>query len=113
MLRMSLSHKHKVTARTSPQNARGIRDLVVRQAARGLKFGQRAIGIEGVMGCLLLDFLERSEEEQDAVIDRWLEVLENQVGEHEKEGSVHPGGRAVVAEPGIPPEPPATKRRSG
>jgi hypothetical protein len=77
---MALSNDHKVTARTSAEVAQGLRYVVVRQQARGLKFGIKRIGIEGVIGAVLLEFLARPEHEQNAVIDRWLPELGAQVG---------------------------------
>jgi hypothetical protein len=77
---MALSNDHKVTARTSAEVAQGLRYVVVRQQARGLKFGIKRIGIEGVIGAVLLEFLARPEHEQSAIIDRWLPELGAQVG---------------------------------
>lgn len=79
MGRMALTNRHKVTARTSPEVARGMRILAVRQAARGLSFGKKAISLEAVTSCALLDLLSRPIAEQDAIVDRWLTTLENQV----------------------------------
>ena len=77
---MSLSSENKLTARTSAEVDQGVRQVVLRQQARGLKFGPKKIGIEGVVGCLLLEILARTDEEIDGIIDRWLPTLGDQIG---------------------------------
>lgn len=80
MIGMGLSHDHKVTARTSAEVAEGVRALALRQRSRGIKFGAKAIGLETVVSCALLALLDLSDADQDAVIDRFVDVLGEQTG---------------------------------
>lgn len=77
-----LSHAHKLTARTAPAVVDGMDDALLRAQRRGLKFqaGPDArrlkIGMEGLIGAILLHFLDQPEAEQGRVVAAYLPRLE-------------------------------------
>ena len=50
---------------------------------KGATFEGRKIGFEGIVGAVLLEFLDRSAEEQDEVVSRWLGSLGSQLSADE------------------------------
>lgn len=74
-----LTNAHKLTARTSPEVVEGVGALLARRPFTAYKFLGRKLGIEGLLGAVMLEFLDRPECDQVAVLDSWLSELEEQV----------------------------------
>lgn len=70
-----LSDSPKVSSRTSPEVADGVADLVTAMA-RDAKFLGRKIGIEAVVGCLLLEAFESDLSKQIEIVRKWIPRLE-------------------------------------
>lgn len=87
LVRMArLSDDNKLTARTAPQVTGAARTLLLRFQEMGFKFkttpnGRRlVIGMEGLVGAAMLEFLSRSELEQYDVVRRRLPEIEAMLG---------------------------------
>lgn len=73
-----LSYQNCLQVRTTPRVLEGLTVTLARQHRIGHKFDGRKIGLEALVGCILLDFLGRSVGDQDSVIQQWLPTLELQ-----------------------------------
>ena len=74
-----LSYQNRLQVRTSADAIERLSNARARMQRKGLTFDGRKIGFEAIIGAVLLEFLSRSSEEQDGVVDRWLPILEAQV----------------------------------
>jgi hypothetical protein len=75
-----LSYDHRITLRTSADVVERLGVAVARMQRLALKFGGRKLGIEGLVGAVILDFLSRTEAEQRAILGVRLPELEAQLG---------------------------------
>ncbi len=71
-----LSYQNRVTVRTAPDVTEGLGVLLSKLQRAGLKFRGRKLGIEGLVGAVLMEFLSRSWGEQVASVEHWLPELE-------------------------------------
>jgi len=62
------SNENKLSARTAPAIVEEVKLLVVKLARTDLKYRRRRMNIEGLIGAVLQDFLNRSPDEQEAIL---------------------------------------------
>lgn len=75
----NLSHKHKLTARTSAEVVEGVDLLLARRRFSAVKFRGRKIGKESLAGAVMLEFLQLPEPDHLAILERRLPQLEAQI----------------------------------
>lgn len=80
------TNENKLTARTAPHVVEGVKLVVLKMANKKIKFRNRNVGIEGLIGAVMLEFLERPDAEQEKMLRSLLPRLESMF-EAEEEAS--------------------------
>lgn len=77
MVRMGeLTNRYKLTARTAASVVEGVDTLIARLRRRGYQFRGRKLGVEGLVGAVVLDFLSWPEARQKELLERQIPALE-------------------------------------
>lgn len=63
-----LSTDFKLSMRTAPRLYEAFSHLLLKAVSAGLKFNGRKIGAEAVLNAILIDFLEKSKDDQLAIV---------------------------------------------
>jgi hypothetical protein len=70
-----LTNKHKLPFRTPPSFFREVMTLLASLVEEDVKYGKRKVAREAVLNAILLDFLERPEEQRKEIVRRNLVKL--------------------------------------
>jgi hypothetical protein len=118
------THENKFTVRTAPVIVAGVKMAVAQMSSRNVLYRGRKVGIEGLVGAIVHEFLKLSRDEQEAYLRRVIPEVEALFegaapktetpaeGVAGGEGKPLPGGGRITT---IVPEspPPARKGRRG
>lgn len=84
MAKKQLSYEFKVAARTTPEIHEAISTLVMKAGNRGIKFRGRKLGVEAAINALLIDFLEKPDEERMRLLSVGVSRFEEMLGDEQE-----------------------------
>jgi hypothetical protein len=107
MQRMALSHRNRITVRTSPEVLEALDHALSRLQRAGVRFRGRKVGIEAFVNAALLDFMDLDEGPMRERVVGKIAELEKQLDQAEREDPGRPEDRPIRVEKVIPAERPA------
>lgn len=103
--KVPLNPRSKLASRTTPEIKAAVGRLLARLNSEGLRFLDRSLGAEGLIGAIMLEFLNAPAAQQDDVLRRRLPELEDMIWH----GQLSKGTPFVV----MPDPPAADQKRDG